>query len=75
MRITELQSVIAELTRKLNKVNNNTIIEEEEEGLDEEHEDDEHGPLIEDDDARSGSTSDLDVQGKCTSYASFDVCC
>ena len=65
MRITELQSVIAELTRKLNKVNNNTIIEEEEEGLDEEHEDDEHGQLIEDDDARSGSTSDLEVQGKC----------
>lgn len=48
MRITELQSVIAELTRKLNKVNGNTIIEEEEE----------------DDDCQSGSISDLEVQGK-----------
>lgn len=59
MRITELQSVIAELTRKLNKVNGNKIIEEEED-IDEEHEGEEH----DDDDARSHSTSDLEVQGK-----------
>lgn len=58
MRITELQSVIAELTRKLNKVNGNKIIEEEED-IDEEHEGEEH----DDDDARSHSTSDLEVQG------------
>jgi len=51
MRITELQSVIAELTRKLNKVNGNTIIEEEEEEEEEEEDD------------RSGSISDLEVQG------------
>ena len=51
MRITELQSVIAELTRKLNKANGNMIIEEEEE------------EGSEDEDARSGSTSDLEVQG------------
>lgn len=56
MRITELQSVIAELTRKLNTTNGNMIIEEEEE---EEEEGDE-----EEDDARSRSTSDLENQGK-----------
>lgn len=54
MRITELQSVIAELRRKLNKADGNVIIEEEEDE-EEGEEDDEEG--------RSGSTSDLEVQG------------
>lgn len=58
MRITELQSVIAELRRKLNKADGNVIIEEEEDE-EEGEEDDEEG--------RSGSTSDLEVQGMCVS--------
>lgn len=58
MRITELQSVIAELTRKLNTASGNMIIEEEEEEEEEEDAEDEE------DDARSRSTSDLENQGK-----------
>ncbi|XP_066933133.1 colorectal mutant cancer protein-like isoform X3 [Clytia hemisphaerica] len=56
MRITELQSVIAELTRKLNAANDNKIIEEEEEDFEENDED-------EDEDARSRFTSDIENQG------------
>ena len=55
MRITELQSVIAELTRKLKIESDNKIIEEDEEEEEEEEENDE--------DARSRSTSDLENQG------------
>ena len=55
MRITELQSVIAELTRKLNAANDNKIIEEEEEEEDE----------LDEDDARSAFTSDIENQGMC----------
>lgn len=54
MRITELQSVIAELRRKLNAANDNKIIEEDEE---EEEED------VDDDDAQSRFTSDIENQG------------
>lgn len=62
MRITELQSVIAELTRKLNAANDNKIIEEEEEDFEENDEDE---------DARSGFTSDIENQGK---RASLEFC-
>ena len=56
MRITELQSVIAELRRKLNAANDNKIIEEDEEEEDEENDDD---------DAQSRFTSDIENQGVC----------
>ena len=62
MRITELQSVIAELTRKLNAANDNKIIEEEEEDFEENDEDE---------DARSRFTSDIENQGKGIIYALF----
>ena len=55
MRITELQSVIAELRRKLNTANDNKIIEEDEEEEDEDVDDD--------DDAQSRFTSDIENQG------------
>lgn len=55
MRITELQSVIAELRRKLNTANDNKIIEEDEEEEDED---------VDDDDAQSGFTSDIENQGR-----------
>ena len=63
MRITELQSVIAELRRKLNTANDNKIIEEDEEEEDED---------VDDDDAQSGFTSDIENQGRfyCTSILS-----
>ena len=57
MRITELQSVIAELTRKLNHVNGNALREEEED--EEEEEEDEKA-----DDKSVDSISDLEIQGK-----------
>ena len=56
MRITELQSVIAELRRKLNTANDNKIIEEDEEEEDEDVDDD--------DDAQSRFTSDIENQGR-----------
>ena len=62
MRITELQSVIAELTRKLNAANDNKIIEEEDEDFEENDEDE---------DARSRFTSDIENQGKGIIYALF----
>ena len=61
MRITELQSVIAELTRKLNVANDNKIIEEDEE--EDEEEEAEADVDDDDDDARSGFTSDIENQG------------
>ena len=56
MRVTELQSVIAELTRKLNTVSGNMIIEEDEECDDD---------VEDDDDGRSRSDiSELEHQGE-----------
>ena len=65
MRITELQSVIAELTRKLNAANDNKIIEEDEEE-DEDVDDD-------DEDAQSRFTSDIENQGACNTHF-FTTC-
>jgi len=65
MRITELQSVIAELTRKLNAANDNKIIEEDEE------EEEEVDVDVDDDDARSGFTSDIENQGTLFPVPSF----
>ena len=68
MRITELQSVISELTRKLNHVNGNSVNEEKEEMEEVVHMEEQKKEVEEAEvevvDDGSSSASDLEVQGE-----------